>query len=68
VPAPSSLQVCGHVVCKTCVDKIVKPGKQCVACDATVKEKDVVELQRDGTGYAAAGKAEAVKVRRADEL
>jgi hypothetical protein len=51
-------------VCKSCCEKIVKPGKQCVACDGRAKEKDLVELKRDGTGYAAAGGAEAVKVRR----
>ena len=56
------MQSCGHVTCQSCVDKIVKPGKQCVACDGRAKDKDLVELKRDGTGFAAAGGAESVKV------
>ena len=51
------------MTCQSCIDKIVKPGKQCVACDGRAKEKDLVELKRDGTGFAAAGGAESVKVR-----
>lgn len=55
------LKGCGHVVCKKCCDEIVRPGKQCVQCDGVVGEKGLVELVRDGTGYAAAGGAQAVK-------
>lgn len=54
------------MTCQSCVDKIVKKGKQCVACDGRAKDKDLVELKRDGTGFAAAGGAEAVKVRATD--
>ncbi|CED82844.1 Uncharacterized conserved protein [Phaffia rhodozyma] len=55
------IKTCGHVCCKACVDKVVRPGKQCVTCDSRAKEKDLVELVRDGTGFAAVGKAEAIK-------
>lgn len=42
--------VCGHVVCSTCADTIVKPGKQCPVCEAHVRpDKDMIELGREGT-------------------
>lgn len=41
--------VCGHVVCSTCADTIVKPGKQCPVCEAHVRpDKDLIELGREG--------------------
>ncbi|KAI5450358.1 hypothetical protein NCC49_003140 [Naganishia albida] len=52
--------VCGHVVCSTCADTIVKPGKQCPVCEAHIRpDKDMIELGREGTGFAAAGGAQA---------
>jgi hypothetical protein len=57
-------QGCGHVVCSPCVDKVIKKGKQCVSCEGSAKEKELIELKRDGTGFAAAGNAESVKVSR----
>jgi len=50
---------CGHVTCKTCTETLVRPGKQCIVCDVKVREKDIVELQREGTGFAGGGLAEA---------
>lgn len=53
---------CGHVVCGTCADTVVKPGKQCVVCEASIRpDKDMVDLDKEGTGFAAAGGAEARK-------
>lgn len=41
--------VCGHVVCATCAETIVKPGKQCVVCEAVIRpDKDMIELGREG--------------------
>ncbi|KAJ9126498.1 hypothetical protein QFC24_002241 [Naganishia onofrii] len=41
--------VCGHVVCSTCAETIVKPGKQCVVCEAVIRpDKDMIELGREG--------------------
>ncbi|KAJ9110718.1 hypothetical protein QFC22_006696 [Naganishia vaughanmartiniae] len=52
--------VCGHVVCSTCAETIVRPGKQCVVCEAVIRpDKDMIELGREGTGFAAAGGAQA---------
>ena len=40
---------CGHVVCGTCADTVVKPGNQCVVCEATIRpEKDMVDLDKEG--------------------
>ena len=43
------MKPCFHVVCKTCVDELVLPSKQCVVCDSEVKAGvDVLELKREG--------------------
>jgi len=55
------IRTCSHVVCKTCTDTLVKPSHQCIVCDKNAKDKDIVELQREGTGYAAGGRAETSK-------
>ena len=55
------MKPCGHVTCKTCADSLVKPSKQCVACDEMLGEKDIIPLIREGTGYAAGGLAETSK-------
>lgn len=57
------MKPCGHVICKTCTDSLVKPSKQCIHCDAVLKsvEKDIIALTREGTGYAAGGMAETSK-------
>ncbi|KAI0049506.1 hypothetical protein FA95DRAFT_1556798 [Auriscalpium vulgare] len=55
------MKPCSHVTCKTCTDTLVRPAKQCVVCDATVSEKEVIELKREGTGFAGGGMAETSK-------
>ncbi|KAH7104203.1 hypothetical protein BKA62DRAFT_693856 [Auriculariales sp. MPI-PUGE-AT-0066] len=64
------MKPCSHVVCKTCVDELVRPASSkadpkmpmaCVVCDAALKDKDLVELKREGTGFAGGGLAEARK-------
>lgn len=52
------MKPCGHVTCKTCHDSLVKPSKQCIQCDKSLGEKDIIALAREGTGYAAGGLAE----------
>ena len=41
---------CAHVTCKTCTDTLVRPAKQCIVCDSQLKEKDILELKREGLG------------------
>ncbi|KAF7967512.1 hypothetical protein HWV62_41430 [Athelia sp. TMB] len=52
---------CGHVTCKTCTDALVKPSMQCIVCDKKLGERDVLELKREGTGFAGGGLAETSK-------
>ncbi|KAI0258571.1 hypothetical protein BC834DRAFT_835293 [Gloeopeniophorella convolvens] len=52
------MKPCSHVTCKTCADTLVRPSKQCVVCDKQLAETDILELKREGTGYAAGGMAE----------
>jgi hypothetical protein len=39
---------CAHVTCKTCTDTLVRPAKQCIECSTQLKEKDILELKREG--------------------
>lgn len=55
------MKPCAHVTCKTCTDSLVRPAKQCVVCDKQLKDKDIVELKREGTGFAGGGLAETSK-------
>ncbi|OCF55039.1 nitric oxide synthase-interacting protein [Kwoniella mangroviensis CBS 10435] len=50
--------VCGHVICQTCSDTIVKPQGRCCVCDAKVEVSGRIPLGKEGTGFAAAGGAE----------
>ena len=66
--------VCGHVVCKTCAETIVKPSGRCCVCEAEVDEAGRIPVGKEGqsasrlfyvtqrslpgTGFAAAGGAE----------
>jgi len=44
------MKLCFHVVCKTCVDELVGPSKQCVVCDHEAKAgTDILELKREGS-------------------
>ncbi|KAI9513372.1 hypothetical protein F5148DRAFT_1273048 [Russula earlei] len=52
------IKACSHVTCKTCTDTLVRPTSQCVVCD---KQGDILELKREGTGYAGGGMAETRK-------
>lgn len=45
--------VCGHVVCKTCVDTIVAPSGRCSVCDAEVDEAGRIPLGKEGELFSA---------------
>ncbi|KAF8639223.1 hypothetical protein AX17_001708 [Amanita inopinata Kibby_2008] len=57
-----AMKPCGHVTCKTCVETLIRPSMQCIVCDVQLKDKDIVELKREGTGFAGGGMAETSKV------
>lgn len=44
-PAPFC---CGHVVCKQCVDTIVRPAGRCSVCEAKVGEEGMIPVGKDG--------------------
>jgi nitric oxide synthase-interacting protein len=53
------LKSCGHVICQGCVTKFVKPAGKCFVCNGKCKEKDVISLSSEGTGFASGGQVEA---------
>ncbi|POW03344.1 hypothetical protein PSTT_11180 [Puccinia striiformis] len=60
------LKPCGHVVCLVCVNTLVKPNKhnaesddRCPKCDKPTSK--VIEIEREGTGFAAGGMAQGTK-------
>ena len=40
--------VCGHVVCKTCVDTIVRPAGRCCVCEAKVDGDGLIPVGKEG--------------------
>ncbi|KAJ6627917.1 hypothetical protein B0H10DRAFT_1778997 [Mycena sp. CBHHK59/15] len=58
------MKPCAHIVCRTCTETLVRPPRQeveshaCVVCDTRLGKKDVIELKREGTGFASGGMAE----------
>ena len=54
------LKPCGHALCKECMNKFCKTLKKCSVCD--LKYKAAIKIAIEGTGFAASGITEAVKV------
>eukprot|EP00271_Cylindrocystis_brebissonii_P008500 TRINITY_DN22874_c0_g1_i1.p1 TRINITY_DN22874_c0_g1~~TRINITY_DN22874_c0_g1_i1.p1 ORF type:complete len:322 (-),score=43.17 TRINITY_DN22874_c0_g1_i1:581-1546(-) len=52
-----AIATCGHVVCHKCSAKFVEVEKVCVECGKGVPrgKKDLVDLEKGGTGYAGHG-------------
>lgn len=49
-----ALKNCGHVVCATCLTKLVAPSKACMTCSVPAATKaDVIKLQQGGSAFAA---------------
>ena len=48
MPWPLVLRACSHVVCKTCCDTLVRPSHQCSVCDTVLKDKEIVDMDREG--------------------
>lgn len=47
-----AVSTCGHVFCKKCADKFVAPDKICLACNNPCKPKNLITLEKGGTGFA----------------
>jgi len=48
-----ALSSCGHVFCKKCADKFLVVDKACMVCNKGCKERNLVNLEKGGTGFAA---------------
>jgi nitric oxide synthase-interacting protein len=48
-------KTCGHVLCKPCGQQFVAASEQCFVCNEKCKWKDWIELETEGTGFAAGG-------------
>ena len=40
--------VCGHVICNTCSDRMMKSGKRCPVCEAVVGKEGMIPLGKEG--------------------
>lgn len=50
-----ALNSCGHVFCKKCGDKFMAVDKVCLACNKPCKERNLINLEKGGTGFAGHG-------------
>lgn len=70
----AAIRSCGHVHCSDCIDILIRPALKkaatnkderpsCLECGKTIKSesKDLISLQREGTGFASAGGSESKK-------
>ncbi|GAB5593130.1 hypothetical protein Unana1_08030 [Umbelopsis nana] len=48
----SILRKCGHVICNKCIDSFVKKSQTCYVCEHKTKEKDIIDMSAEGTGFA----------------
>ncbi|CAM8991577.1 unnamed protein product [Rhodiola kirilowii] len=47
-----ALNTCGHVFCKKCADNFLPTDKSCLVCSKPCKERNMVSLEKGGTGFA----------------
>ncbi|GAB2298745.1 E3 ubiquitin-protein ligase csu1 [Dionaea muscipula] len=47
-----ALNTCGHIFCKKCAEKFMAVDKVCLVCNKPCKEKNLVGLEKGGTGFA----------------
>ncbi|KGN44119.1 E3 ubiquitin-protein ligase CSU1 [Cucumis sativus] len=52
-----ALGTCGHVFCKKCADKFMAVDKVCLVCNKGCKVRNLVNLEKGGTGFAGHGDA-----------
>lgn len=55
-----ALKNCGHVFCSSCIKQFVEKQKKCVVCDEKCKNKDLIQLANDGTGFSGSGDAQKI--------
>ncbi|KAI0527082.1 hypothetical protein KFK09_002680 [Dendrobium nobile] len=47
-----AINTCGHVFCKKCADRFIAKDKFCLVCNKECREKNLVFLEKGGTGFA----------------
>ncbi|KAF9209484.1 hypothetical protein BGZ49_004075 [Haplosporangium sp. Z 27] len=57
----SILKSCGHVYCDNCCKQFVKKEGRCQTCNHKTKEKDIIVMRGEGSGFSAGGAKEATK-------
>ncbi|KAK3824473.1 MAG: hypothetical protein JOS17DRAFT_751920 [Linnemannia elongata] len=57
----SILKSCGHVFCDSCCSKFVKKEGKCQTCGVKTKEKEIVSMTGEGSGFSGGGAKEAKK-------
>ncbi|KAK3811966.1 MAG: hypothetical protein J3Q66DRAFT_348993 [Benniella sp.] len=57
----SILKSCGHVYCDNCCKQFVKKEGRCQTCDHKTKEKDIIVMRGEGSGFSGGGAKEATK-------
>ncbi|KAG0036032.1 hypothetical protein BGZ82_004779 [Podila clonocystis] len=57
----SILKGCGHVYCESCCQKFIKKDGKCQACSHKAKEKDIISMTGEGSGFSGGGAKEAKK-------
>ena len=57
----SILKSCGHVFCDSCCGKFVKKEGKCQTCGVKTKEKEIVSMTGEGSGFSSGGAKEAKK-------
>lgn len=50
-----ALSSCGHVFCKKCAEKFMAVDKVCLVCNKGCKERNLIYLEKGGTGFAGHG-------------
>ncbi|XP_068645973.1 E3 ubiquitin-protein ligase CSU1-like isoform X1 [Aristolochia californica] len=50
-----AVSTCGHVFCKKCGDRFIAKDNVCLVCNKECKERNLVCLEKGGTGYSGHG-------------
>ncbi|KAG0479217.1 hypothetical protein HPP92_010075 [Vanilla planifolia] len=50
-----AVSTCGHVFCKKCAVRFIAKDKFCLVCNKECKEKNLIDLEKGGTGFAGHG-------------
>ncbi|KAF9429448.1 hypothetical protein BGZ76_001278 [Entomortierella beljakovae] len=55
----SILKSCGHVYCEHCCKQFIKKDGRCQICNHKTKEKDIIAMKGEGSGFSSGGAKEA---------